>query len=55
MADFLRGFIASFRNLCLDPPMDVRLIFSGLNQLRLLLTAARNADETIDKNGHVVG
>ncbi len=37
---FLRGFIDSFRNLCFDPPVEMRLIFSELEKLRELLEAA---------------
>lgn len=35
----LRDFIASFRNLCFDPPAEMRQIFNELEQLRLLLLA----------------
>jgi hypothetical protein len=37
---FLRDFIASFRNLCFDPPVEMRLIFNELDQLKNLLAVA---------------
>ena len=37
---FLPDFIASFRNLCFDPPEEIKLIFNELEQLRNLVTAA---------------
>lgn len=52
---FLRDFIASFRNVCSNPPVEMRFLLREMNRLRNLLTAARSADETIDKNGYVVG
>jgi hypothetical protein len=34
-----RGFIASFRNLCLDPPVEVIRIFNEFDRLRNLLVS----------------
>jgi hypothetical protein len=40
MPDNLRDFIASFRNLCFDPPVEMMRIFEYLDQLKLLLATA---------------
>jgi hypothetical protein len=37
MAHFLRGFIASFRNLCIDPSGEMSPVFKEMEQLRDLL------------------
>ncbi len=34
-----RDFIASFRNFCLDPPVEMRLILNELHQLKKLVGA----------------
>lgn len=33
-----RGFISIFRNLCLDPPVEMRLVLRELDQLKKLVT-----------------
>jgi len=33
-------FIASFRNLCFDPPVEMRLVIAELEQLKNLLAVA---------------
>jgi len=43
----LRDFIASFRSVCLDPPVEMRRIVEYLDRLKLLIAAAEEPDRKI--------
>ena len=46
----LRDFIASFHNVFIDPPVEVRLLFNELEQMKYLLAEAKGASRNSQRD-----